>query len=44
MSKLMAEAKKNAQFPGFRKGQIPPFAMPKMVRYYPMCTYTLANQ
>jgi FKBP-type peptidyl-prolyl cis-trans isomerase (trigger factor) len=32
MSKLMGEAKKNAQFPGFRKGQIPPYAMPKMVR------------
>jgi len=33
MSKLMGEAKKNANFPGFRKGQIPPYAMPKMVGF-----------
>ena len=33
MSKLMAEAKKNANFPGFRPGQIPPYARPQMVAF-----------
>ncbi len=32
-SKLMKDAKKNAQFPGFRKGVVPPFAMPKLVEF-----------
>jgi hypothetical protein len=33
MSKLMKEAKKNANFPGFRPGQIPPYAKPQMVAF-----------
>ena len=33
MSKLMKEAKKNANFPGFRPGQIPPYARPQMVAF-----------
>lgn len=32
-SRLAADAKKNAQFPGFRKGQIPPYAKPQMVAF-----------
>ena len=32
-SKLMKEAKKNANFPGFKKGQIPPYARPQMVYF-----------
>jgi len=32
-SKLMAEAKRNANFPGFKKGQIPPYARPQMVYF-----------
>lgn len=33
MRKLMTEAKKNANFPGFRPGQIPPYARPQMVAF-----------
>jgi len=30
LDELVRDAKKNANFPGFRKGMIPPYAMPKM--------------
>jgi len=30
---ISKDAAKNAQFPGFRKGQIPPYAQPKMVSF-----------
>jgi len=30
---VLKDASKNAQFPGFRKGQIPPYAQPKMTNF-----------
>jgi len=32
-SKITKDASKNANFPGFRKGQIPPYAQPKMTGF-----------
>lgn len=32
-TKLLREAGKNANFPGFRKGQVPPYAQPQMTMF-----------
>jgi len=32
-TKLLKEAGKNANFPGFRKGQVPPYAQPQMTMF-----------
>merc|ERR1712071_539369 len=32
-TKVMKDAAKNANFPGFRKGQIPPYAQPQMTMF-----------